>query len=206
MKIIVSCTPWTSLRPSVISAACFKDSRGRALALWAKEETLLDYWQGAAGWGREWKWSGYRALAFTAAAGGRGVTVDLQGDSRDGVCGGAPAAPHIWMNHDSYPSDATSPTLLLSFSATPWTQQQKYSSLYSLDKNSRSCWCWKHEAQLLDFSSLTWASRSCLHAAYDLLYALGKTYSQASSERETFVPPSRNYTVPNIPNHRCLSI
>lgn len=54
-----------------------------ALALWVKEGILLDYWRGAAGWGWEWEWSGYIALAFTAARGGRGVTVDLKGDSRD---------------------------------------------------------------------------------------------------------------------------
>ncbi len=75
--------------------AYFRDREGResvtlGLALWAREGILPDYsreLQGGVGresevvaefWHSQLHWVG------------RGVTVDLQGDSRDGVCGGAP--------------------------------------------------------------------------------------------------------------------
>lgn len=66
---------------------------------------------------------------------GRGVTVDLQGDSRDGECGGAPTALHIWMNHDSYPSDIRSPLqATLFFSSVPLPELSSRNIHLSINK------------------------------------------------------------------------
>lgn len=97
-----------------------------------RRESFSNNWLGAAGWGWEWGWSGYEVLAFTAAVVGRGVTVDLQGDTGDRVLWGAPAAQHLRLTHDSRPTDIHSNLFTLSLSATPWTLHQKYSAMYCL--------------------------------------------------------------------------
>lgn len=113
-----------------------------------RRESFLNNWHGAAGWG----WSGYEVLAFAAAVVGRGVTVDLQGDTGDRVLWSAPAALHLRLTHDSRPADIHSNLFTLSLSTTPWTLHQKYSAMYCLrrkrcprlstcgGKDLLSCW------------------------------------------------------------------